>query len=377
MSTVAVAQLAEQRFVVPLVVGSIPIGHLGLPAPKKGITLMKKILMTFVITLVMILSTGCQAEKPLENSIEEIIICTLPVYGPSFVDSQTQEAEESSAAASTEESVESTTIETEPLTTEETEPPTTAPEPTEPITTVAPTEPPTEPAPVYTFKDLEGKVMYVIATVNIRTLPSTDGEIVTTRSVNEEVWVTGQCNETGWYRISLEGQTFYISGSYLSDTKITVVRQQPTTTQPPASTATGFVYYTVSGRWPERAYEQYLYNCLVDRGIAWWYPYAIAQIWTESCWTPTSYNGVDAGICQFNEQMFPARATHHANYSNADVWNPYDSLYVYSFYIRDILAACGNNIEAAWSYYIKGHFNDPHSTYIAACWKWYNSLEAQ
>ena len=39
MSTVAVAQLVEQRFVVPLVVGSIPIGHLGLPAPKKGITL--------------------------------------------------------------------------------------------------------------------------------------------------------------------------------------------------------------------------------------------------------------------------------------------------------------------------------------------------
>lgn len=338
---------------------------------------MKKILMTFVITLVMILSTGCQAEKPLENSIEEIIICTLPVYGPSFVDPQTQETEESSAAASTEESVESTTIETEPLTTEETEPPTTAPEPTESITTVAPTEPPTEPAPVYTFKDLEGKVMYVIATVNIRTLPSTDGEIVTTRSVNEEVWVTGQCNETGWYRISLEGQTFYISGSYLSDTKITVVRQQPTTTQPPASTATGFVYYTVSGRWPERAYEQYLYNCLVDRGIAWWYPYAIAQIWTESCWTPTSYNGVDAGICQFNEQMFPARAAHHANYPNADVWNPYDSLYVYSFYVRDILAGCSNNIEAAWSYYIKGHFNDPHPTYIAACWKWYNSLEAQ
>ena len=331
---------------------------------------MKKIIMTFVITLVMILSTGCQAEKPLET---EKIVSTLP----STEETKIQETEESTAAASTEKSVEPTTMETEPLTTEETEPPTTAPEPTEPITTVAPTEPPTEPAPVYTFKDFEGKVMYVIATVNIRTLPSIDGEIVTTRSLNEEVWVTGQCNETDWYRISLEGQTFYISDGYLSDTKITIVRQQPTTTQPPAPTATGFVYYTVSGQRPESAYEQYLYNCLVDRGIAWWYPYAIAQIWQESRWTPTSYNGTDAGICQFNEQAFPIKAAHHANYPSANVWNPYDSLYVYSFYIRDILAGCGNNIEAAWSYYIKGYFNDPHPEYVSACWGWYNSLEAK
>ena len=339
---------------------------------------MKKLIVAITIVLITTLSTGCQKQEPQINTLPVVEI-DLPIP----TETEIQESQESSGANKPSSESETTApepsaVEEEPTTPEETlplEPETTVPEP-EPETT-APVEETTEPAPVYTFTEIEGKVMYPISSVNVRTLPSTDGEIVCVRYMNEEVWVTARCNETGWYRIMIEGQTFYMSDSYLSETKVVPPTTQSPKPQRPTYSTTGFVYYTVAGRWPERAYEEYLYSCLVDRGIAWWYPYAIAQIWAESCWTPTSYNGVDAGICQFNEKMFPARAAHHANYPDADVWNPYDSLYVYSFYIRDILVGCNYDIEAAWSYYIKGHWNDRHEVYINACWKWYNALEAK
>lgn len=352
---------------------------------KEFIRSITKVTVAFVLIFMLV---GCGNVSEMTQPVDPTV--TLPYTGPlinvteSSDDIETEpvsteqvtiEIPETTEQIETTSTIETTEIEStkeETTTVEVTEPVVTTPIVTEPETTAEPET--TVPAPTYTFKSMD-TYMYVQAPVNVRTLPSTDGEIVISFEVNHRVYVNGQCNETGWYRINLEGQTFYISGSYLGLEKVVITKSAQPTNK--SYNTSGFVYYTVAGRWPEKAYEEYLYSCLVDRGIAWWYPYAIAQIWAESCWTPTSYNGVDAGICQFNEKMFPARAAHHANFPDADVWNPYDSLYVYSFYIRDILAACGNDIEAAWSYYIKGHFNDHHAVYCNACWKWYNSLEAQ
>ena len=70
----------------------------------------------------------------------------------------------------------------------------------------------------YTYTDMSA-TMYATQTVNIRTLPNTDGEKVGSLSTNQEVNVTGQCNETGWYRFEYNGQIAYVSNSYVSDTK--------------------------------------------------------------------------------------------------------------------------------------------------------------
>ena len=105
----------------------------------------------------------------------------------------------------------------EPTTEPTAEPETETPEPTaEP--TVEPTEPP---APTYTYTDMTA-TMYAKQTVNVRDLPSTDGNRVGGLSTNQEVAVSGQCNETGWYRIEYDGQTAYVSNNYLSDTKVEV-----------------------------------------------------------------------------------------------------------------------------------------------------------
>ena len=228
----------------------------------------------------------------------------------------------------------------------------------------------------FTFTEL-AKSMFVQNSVNIRVLPNIEGDIAFVLERDAEVWVTGRCVETGWYRIDVGGQTFYVSDGYVADTKYVA----PTTVTPTAlvvrqtqSTSQGFVYYSVAGVWPNRDYEEYLYNCLVDRGIEWWYPYAVAQIFQESRWNPNSTNGRDHGICQFKGESFQARAIHHAGLYNADIWNPYDSLYVYSFYIRDVLASVNWNVEDALSFYIVGNWGIRHDTYVNYVMGWYNQL---
>lgn len=73
----------------------------------------------------------------------------------------------------------------------------------------------------YTFTELS-KTMYVKKSVNVRSLPSTDGEKLGSLSQNETVKVTGKCNETGWYRINYKNSVAYVSNSYLSDERVEV-----------------------------------------------------------------------------------------------------------------------------------------------------------
>ena len=82
-------------------------------------------------------------------------------------------------------------------------------------------EPTTGPQPQYTYTDMNA-TMYAKSSVNVRSLPSADGERLGSLSTNQEVTVTGQCNETGWYRIEFNGSVAYVSNNYLSDTKVEV-----------------------------------------------------------------------------------------------------------------------------------------------------------
>lgn len=68
----------------------------------------------------------------------------------------------------------------------------------------------------YTYSDLS-KTMYAKSTVNVRSLPSTSGNRLGSLSKNQEVAVTGQCNETGWYRISYNNAEGFVSNKYLTD----------------------------------------------------------------------------------------------------------------------------------------------------------------
>lgn len=68
----------------------------------------------------------------------------------------------------------------------------------------------------YTFTDLSA-TMYATSNVNVRSMPSTDGTRLGALSKNQSVTVTGQCNETGWYRIVYNDAEAFVSNKYLSD----------------------------------------------------------------------------------------------------------------------------------------------------------------
>ena len=73
----------------------------------------------------------------------------------------------------------------------------------------------------YTYTDMSA-TKYAKQSVNVRNLPSTDGEKLGGLSTNQEVVVTGQCNETSWYGIEYKDSVAYVSNSYLVDEKIVV-----------------------------------------------------------------------------------------------------------------------------------------------------------
>ena len=83
----------------------------------------------------------------------------------------------------------------------------------------------------YTYADMSA-TKYAKQTVNVRTLPSTDGDKIGSLSTNDEITITVQCNETGWYRFEYNGQTAYVFADYVSDNKVevappTVVSNEP------------------------------------------------------------------------------------------------------------------------------------------------------
>ncbi len=90
-------------------------------------------------------------------------------------------------------------------------------------------------APAYTYTD-KSQTMYAKSAVNVRSIPSTDGEKLGGLSKAQEITVTGQCNETGWYRIDFNGQAGYVSDSYLVDEK--PAAETPSTPSAPSTPST-------------------------------------------------------------------------------------------------------------------------------------------
>ena len=83
--------------------------------------------------------------------------------------------------------------------------------------------------------------MYVVKAVNVRDMPSVDGQKIGSLKAAQEVAVTGQCNETSWYRIDYNGQVGYVSNNYIAAEKpvaevssITEAPETPEVSETPA-----------------------------------------------------------------------------------------------------------------------------------------------
>ena len=96
----------------------------------------------------------------------------------------------------------------------------------------------------YTYTDMDA-TMYAQKTVNVRSLPNTDGEKLGSLSTNDEVKVTGQCAETSWYRIEYSGGVAYVSDSYLGNDKVVVEQPKAEQTVQNTSSECPYPLYTV------------------------------------------------------------------------------------------------------------------------------------
>lgn len=146
---------------------------------------MKKRLVAAMFAVMMISLVGCgKASEPKTIETTEVV-----------EESETEEATETEEVS------------------EVTEEPTEAPAAEEPVAE--------ESASPYSYTDLS-QTLYAQSTVNVRSLPEQSGEKLGSLTINQEVTVTGQCNETGWYRISYNGGEGFVSNSYLGTEKVAV-----------------------------------------------------------------------------------------------------------------------------------------------------------
>ncbi len=71
-------------------------------------------------------------------------------------------------------------------------------------------------SPEYTYENIS-KVIYTTTAINVRNQPSIDGEKIGGLVAREKIQVTGQCKETGWYRIAYNGDIGYVSADYVTE----------------------------------------------------------------------------------------------------------------------------------------------------------------
>ena len=176
---------------------------------------MKKRLLGFLLGVMLVsVCVGCGAESATTKPTETVTETTTEENTPEQTEAPTAIPEK--------------TVEPTPeANIEAVEEATTEPETTEPTKTAEPEQaeiPTTEPVPQYTYTDMSA-TMFAQQTVNVRDLPDTTGNKVGSLSTNDEIAISGQCNETGWYMFEYNDSVAFVSNKYVSENKVEIQQQ--------------------------------------------------------------------------------------------------------------------------------------------------------
>lgn len=181
---------------------------------------MKKRLLGLLLGVMLVFGcVGCGAENATTEPTTEAVATTTT----SIEQSEVTDTPEETTASTPEETEQAEEVVTETTKTEVAS----AEEPeatTEPSTEEVTPEPTEEPEPEYTYTDMTA-TMYATQTVNVRDLPDTSGNKVGSLSTNDEITISGQCNETSWYRFEYNGNVAYVSNKYVGENKVEVQQQ--------------------------------------------------------------------------------------------------------------------------------------------------------
>lgn len=199
-----------------------------------------RILSIFIIALMSISLVACGKASNTVDSIEKQDAETQEVEATEVI--STIESTENVVENAIEESIEDVA---EKVSESETE--VISEEPTEEI------ESESEESPAYTFVDMDA-IKYAKSNVNVRNLPNKMGDKLGGLSQNEEIHITGKCNETGWYRFEYKGDVAYVSNEYIVDEKIEIPVEPAPATQANNTTA---------GHWYDN-YQKYVWYDMGD-----------------------------------------------------------------------------------------------------------------
>ena len=184
----------------------------------------KKLFSIFLSVLIISVCAGCGAENPSVNTVsEDMTVDTVSedIMVDTVSEDITVSEEENSLSENDTDSEENSVENTE-------NPEVDSEEDSE--------EPVAEPQAIYTYTEMTA-TLYATQTVNVRNLPDTTGETLGSLSTNQEVTVTAQCNETGWYMFDYNGQVAFASNNYLSETPVEVSQENGGASAPAPDTS--------------------------------------------------------------------------------------------------------------------------------------------
>ena len=197
----------------------------------RGGTMKRKLISVMATCMVVTMMTACGNTQQAATQ-------------PETAESVQQTTEASTAESTVEATVEST-VEESKETQVETQTEETKETVAESTEAAEATSAPEAAAPEYTYTDMD-KTMYAQKSVNVRDLPTTDGQKLGALALNQEVNVTGQCAETAWYRIVYNDGVAYVSDKYLGDAKVEEAAQTAGTTTTSTATSVNGMSRTAS-----------------------------------------------------------------------------------------------------------------------------------
>ncbi|MBE5851834.1 MAG: SH3 domain-containing protein [Lachnospiraceae bacterium] len=174
----------------------------------------------------------------------------------------------------------------------------------------------------YSFEEMDA-TKYAKSTVNVRAIPISDGEKLGGLSANDEVKVTGKCNETGWYRIEYADGIAYVSDEYLVDEKVEV-QVEAKASAPATSNLPTFATYAEA-----KAYVislGYPIGSAVDNGDGTINAYAMDVVTNDGYWN-FDYLSMYSGIREdLNESRWAAddlgcNSKEYPKYKNINIAN--------------------------------------------------------
>lgn len=121
--------------------------------------------------------------------------------------------------------------------------------------------------------------------------------------------------------------------------------------------------------------QKFLYNCLCEHGVEYFFPYAIAMACQESGFNIYDItDGKDFGLYQYRKEFWGDKAERYG-YPGADIFNPYIQIDVFVHETARRLKELGCSVKETISRHYTSDWGSYNAQYVSDVMKRFNRLE--